>query len=42
MKKQEINLEGANTNYLDWVESLKIIPQKSSKSILEFGCGLGT
>ena len=40
--EKKINLEGANKNYLDWVDSLKIIPQKSSKTILEFGCGLGT
>jgi hypothetical protein len=40
--EKKINLEGANSKYLDWVDSLKIIPQKSDKNILEFGCGLGT
>ena len=40
--EKEIKLDGVNKNYLDWVDSLKIIPQKSSKSILEFGCGFGT
>ena len=41
MEKQ-INLEGSNSKFLDWVDSLKIIPEKSSKNILEFGCGFGT
>lgn len=40
--ENKINLDGANQSYLDWVDSLKIIPQKSSKNVLEFGCGFGT
>jgi hypothetical protein len=28
--------------YLDWTETLGIIPNKEQKTILELGCGLGT
>lgn len=41
MEKQ-INLQGANSKYLDWVGSLELISDKTSKTILEFGCGFGT
>jgi len=40
--EKKLNLNGANPTYLDWVDSLKIISQRSSKKVLEFGCGFGT
>lgn len=42
MKKYEINLEGADKPFLDWVDSLNLIPNKEDKNILELGCGFGT
>lgn len=40
--KKEINLEGANKQFLDWTDSLNIIENKENKRILELGCGFGT
>lgn len=42
MEKHKINLEGAQNQFLDWTQTLKIIQNKSEKNVLEFGCGFGT
>jgi len=40
--KQDIDLQYENAKFLDWTDSLKLIPNKEDKNILELGCGVGT